>query len=88
MPRPKKTTTTPVKKRAYKKRKWTQQDHKEAIENIELLPPPEPISQGAFIATYKFVDAFEQFDESTKSRIMAYLSDRYKAYIPYYPKTN
>lgn len=44
MARPQKTTTAPVKKRAAKKSKWTEVDHKQIIKNMQLLPPPQEIA--------------------------------------------
>lgn len=54
-------------------------------EGKEFAVKPEPsMSEIDFLAI--FVDNFEQYDDPTKDRIMAYLSDRYRKHIYYNQK--
>jgi hypothetical protein len=96
----KKNTTKGVKKgtrRGPYKKKWTNEDHKQAIQNLKLLEPdillPNkqiPVKEEASMNEIDFLaifcDNFNKYDEDAKERIMDFLSGKYRKYIHYSPK--
>lgn len=69
-------------KRTYNKRaaKWTKEDHRRAINNIELLSPPEPINdkKDNELAELTMICAmFDNMPPEQKQRVLKFLCGRY-----------
>lgn len=74
----------PAKKRAYVKKaaKWTSEDHKKAIQNIDLLltPPlnaPKPGPDNELKELLQVISIFDNWNSDQRSRNLKYIVSRY-----------
>lgn len=79
---PKGIKKQPAKKRAYVKKaaKWTNEDHKKAIQNIELLNPKliqQPKPDNELKELLQIISIFDNWNSDQRSRNLKYLVSRY-----------
>lgn len=72
----------PAKKRAYVKKsaKWTNNDHKEAIQKIDLLltpAPKQPTPDNELKELLQIISIFDNWDSDQRSRNLKYIVSRY-----------
>lgn len=76
-----KATKKTAKKRAYVKKaaKWTNEDHKKAIQNINFLPPPltQPKPDNELKELLQVISIFDNWNSDQRSRNLKYIVSRY-----------